>query len=263
MMRVAMLTLTLLGVGCASKSDKPIIPPLPPHESPTTPAQSANAPAAPGTVIGHSVQGRAIEMFTFGGGAHPVLVMGAIHGNEPTSEDVTRGLLADLRGNPKLAGGVPVVVIPVANPDGLLAKSRTNVNKVDLNRNFPASNWNTAARRRNNFGGEQAASEPETIALMQTIERLQPRLIISVHSMEKPCNNYDGPAKHIGDLMSRFNGYPSVPTIGYPTPGSLGTWAGIDKKIPMITLELPRSLPASKAWPDNRDAVFAAIGAVK
>ena len=27
-------------------------------------------------------------------------------------------------------------------------------------------------------------------------------------------------------------------SIGYPTPGSFGTWAGVEKKIPTITLEL-------------------------
>jgi protein MpaA len=194
-----------------------------------------------------------------------VLVMGAIHGNEPTSADVSRGLLEELRRNPQLLGGAPVAIIPVANPDGLAAGTRTNVNKVDVNRNFPAANWKARAhaRARNNFGGKESASEPETAALIATIERLRPRLIISVHSMDEPCNNYDGPAKPIAELMSRYNGYPATPTIGYPTPGSLGSWAGIDRQIPMITLELPRKLPASQAWAKNRDAVLSAILAVR
>ena len=99
---------------------------------------------------------------------------------------------------------------------------------------------------------------------MTTIERLRPRLIITVHSIEhdKQCNNYDGPAREVAEIMSKHNGYPAVPTIGYPTPGSLGNWGGNDRQIPMITLELPRALPASKAWPDNRAAVYAAIAAV-
>lgn len=219
------------------------------------------------TVIGQSVQGRPIEMVAFGGaedvGARPVFVIGAIHGNEPTSEDVARGLVGELRASPHLAGDVPVVVIPVANPDGLIARTRTNANKVDVNRNFPASNWSARPRGRNSGGGTTAASEPETVALITTIERLRPRLIISVHSMDQPCNNYDGPAKHVADVMSKHNGYPSVPTIGYPTPGSMGSWAGGDKRIPMVTLELPRKLPASRAWPDNRAAIFAAIAAAR
>jgi protein MpaA len=81
--------------------------------------------------------------------------------------------------------------------------------------------------------------------------------------MDVPCNNYDGPAQHIAELMSRYNGYAAKSNIGYPTPGSLGSWAGIDRQIPMITLELPRSLPGNKAWPNNRQAVLAAITAVR
>jgi protein MpaA len=248
----------VLLTGCASESDKPIIPPI------REPA-SAAAVSSPGAVVGYSVQRRPIELYSFGAvaGGRPVLVMGAIHGSEPTSADVSRGLLAALQKTPSLAGGVPVVIIPVANPDGLAAGTRVNAHHIDLNRNFPASNWSTRAKRMNNYGGGSSGSEPETIALMKVIEQYQPRLIISVHSMDEPTNNYDGPAQAIAELMSRLNGYPPKATIGYPTPGSLGSWAGIDRKIPMITLELPRTLPAAKAWPNNRDAVLAAIGAVK
>jgi len=34
-------------------------------------------------------------------------------------------------------------------------------------------------------------------------------------------------------------GYFIRPQIGYPTPGSLGSWLGIDRGIPILTLELP------------------------
>jgi protein MpaA len=240
-----------------------MIPPVEPPQA-TNPTMSP-VPANP-AVIGYSVQRRPIQLYTFGAGPRPVLVMAAIHGNEPTSFDVARGLIEELRVQPQSAAGVPVVVIPIANPDGLAAGTRTSANKVDLNRNFPASNWSgkgQGARSKNNYGGAASASEPETNVLMHTIDRLQPRLIISVHSMDSPCNNYDGPAQRIAELMSRYNRYPAKGNIGYPTPGSLGSWAGIDRQIPMITLELPRKLPASKAWPDNRNAVLAAIGAVR
>ena len=32
-------------------------------------------------------------------------------------------------------------VVPILNPDGLLARSRVNANQVDLNRNFPTRDW--------------------------------------------------------------------------------------------------------------------------
>jgi protein MpaA len=258
--RSILMGAVLFMCGCASQPDpKPIMPPrYPPGGGAMI---SATPQAAGATIIGYSVQRRPIELYSFGSGERPVLVMGAIHGSEPTSADVSRGLLAELHANPQLCGGVPVVIIPVANPDGLAAATRTNSRGVDLNRNFPATNWSTRSRRPRNYGGQQSASEPETNALIETIQALKPRLIISVHSMENPTNNYDGPAQPIAELMSRYNHYPPTATIGYPTPGSLGSWAGIDQQIPMITLELPRSLPASQAWPNNRQAVLTAIAA--
>ena len=258
-----MFAMLFLIAGCASSTRELTL------REPSAKAQApiVAAPPVPAAVIGRSVQGRPIEMYSFGdveGGSRPVLVMGAIHGNEPTSEDVARGLLEEMQRNRGLVGGVPLVILPVTNPDGLALKTRGNVNKVDLNRNFPAKNWGQATTGRTVRGGSQAASEPETRALISVIERLKPRLIITVHSIAdgKQCNNYDGPAKQIAEVMTRHNGYPAVPTIGYPTPGSMGNWGGNDRQIPMITLELPRGLPASRAWPDHRAAVYAAIEAV-
>jgi protein MpaA len=59
--------------------------------------------------------------------------------------------------------------------------------------------------------------------------------------------------------MAGFNGYPVTATIGYPTPGSFGSWAGIDLGIPVITLELPRELSGPKAWESNRQALLVAL----
>ena len=263
MKRALIGSIMLLLAGCAADPSELQLK----HPAAAVDAVAAPVPAA---VIGTSVQGRPIEMYSFGnveGGTRPVLVMGAIHGNEPTSEDVARGLLKELQGDRELVGGVPVVIIPVANPDGLALRTRGNVNQVDLNRNFPAKNWGqaTTSSSRRARGGNQPASEPETRALMAVIERLRPRLIITVHSIAdgKHCNNYDGPARHIAEVMTRYNGYPAQGHIGYPTPGSMGNWGGNDRQIQMITLELPRSLPAERAWSDNREAVLAAIAAVK
>jgi protein MpaA len=149
-----LLTATL--IGCARPDAEPPRAPIP-----------NVAPLRPQT-IGYSVQGRPIELHTLVPGPRPVLVMGAIHGDEPTSENVSRGLLNDLRLNPSLAGGTPVVIIPVANPDGLAMKSRTNANKIDVNRNFPSKNFGKVEPGRTFRGGTIPASEPETRALIET-----------------------------------------------------------------------------------------------
>ncbi len=264
MKRLLLLGMLMLA-GCAGRSE-----PFEPAAAPA-PARAPQRPRVLPQTIGHSVMGRPIELYSFGPveGGRPVLVMGAIHGNETSSADVSRGLLAELLNDPRAitegVDGVPVAIIPVANPDGLAAGTRHNANKIDVNRNFPSRNFNQRTPGRKFHGGTTAASEPETVALITTIDRLRPRLIITVHSIEdgKHCNNYDGPARAIAEIMTKHNGYPAVPTIGYPTPGSLGNWGGNDRQIPMITLELPRALPRTKAWPDNRGAVYAAIEAVK
>jgi protein MpaA len=63
--------------------------------------------------------------------------------------------------------------------------------------------------------------------------------------------------------MSRYNQYPVTATMGYPTPGSLGSWAGIDRQIPIITLELPRQDAGPVAWEQNKNALIAAIAATR
>lgn len=215
------------------------------------------------SVIGNSVEGRPIEMTRFGSAPGGLLIIAGIHGDEPTSTYVARRLLACLESSPEWYRELSLAVIPCANPDGLARGRRTNAHVVDLNRNFPASNWKRA-RSAIGFGGKTPGSEPETVALLDAIAAIRPRLIISIHSMTGggQCNNYDGPAEDFARLLSRNNGYPVRANIGYPTPGSLGSWAGIDRNIPIVTLELPRQTPGDRAWTDNRDGLLALLEAL-
>lgn len=50
--------------------------------------------------------------------------------------------------------------------------------------------------------------------------------------------NYNGDCRDLADLMSRFNGCPVTSDMGYPTPGSAGTWFWEALGIPSITLEI-------------------------
>ncbi len=235
-----------ISVGCASQSEP----------------QMRDLDAAPRvTRLGTSVQGRPIEMVMFGPTiGEPVLIIGGTHsGTEPTSVYVAEQLIAHLRANPNDAKR-PVAIIGNANPDALPAKTRGNANGVDINRNFPAKNWKSV-KNRTTFNGTAPSTEPESRAIQQAIHSLNPDRIVSIHSIArgKHCNNYDGPARWLAEAMFKHNGYPVTATMGYPTPGSLGSWAGIDKQIPIVTLELPREDAGAIAWAQNKDALRAAI----
>ncbi len=253
-----LMFLTLLLTGCSAPIA--MIPPQKPSRPVLAEPMHLVNPAPTTIVIGESVQGRPIEMQIFPGDARDcVLIIGGIHGNEQISVDVASALAGLLRHDPSLARGRQVYIIPNANPDGYAKNTRANARGIDLNRNFEARNFKPSARSR----GVMPLSEPEARALATVIQQVHPSLLISIHSIDKGrhCNNYDGPAREIAQLMTRYNGYPAKDTIGYPTPGSLGSWVGGDLHIPMITLELPRGITGMQAWLDNREALLAAIAA--
>jgi murein peptide amidase A len=174
-------------------------------------------------VIGHSVEGRPIEAF----GDGPLLVFGAIHGDEPGSAELCRRFLRP-----------GAIVVPVVNPDGLARNQKDNARGVDLNRNFPARNW-SPGHPPGYFPGGAPLSEPETAALERLIEAHQPRVLVAVHQ-PFACVNWDGPAAALAGEMAAACGLPARASIGYPTPGSLGSLYGVDRGLPVITLELPR-----------------------
>ena len=210
--------------------------------------------------LGQSVEGVTLVMDVFGSGPDRLLIFGGIHGNEPTSATVAHDLIAHLAAHPEAYAGRQVGVIAEVNPDGLARNTRHNIHGVDLNRNFPARNWKRADGAVSRHGA-RPASEPETRALLRAIEYLQPKRIIAIHSIGRGrhCNNYDGPARRWAELMGEQNGYKVAASMGYPTPGSFGSWAGIDRNIPTITLEVPRELDAARTWEQNRAALLAFI----
>lgn len=164
-----------------------------------------------------------------------ILVIGVIHGEEPQGKALIEEYLKTHNSfNNKM------LFIPCLNPDGMAINKRQNSNKVDLNRNFPTKNWGEDCKRENKeeyFGGTAPASELETQFVIDIINTHKPDVILTIHSPYKVVN-YDGPAENIANKISEIIGYPTSSDIGYPTPGSLGNYAGVERNIPIITLEL-------------------------
>ncbi len=210
--------------------------------------------------LGRSVEGRALLACVRPGPAGlTTMVFGGFHGDEPKGVDIARRLAERLVADPTVGLDTGWVIVPLVNPDGYERRRRRNANGVDLNRNFPTENWTCAARRSRMFGGTVAGSEPETQAVIDAVESYQPLRIITIHSINhgRHCNNYDGPGEGIATAMHRANRYPVTSSIGYVTPGSFGTWAGLERGIPTITLELPSRHSPKRCWEANRAALLA------
>lgn len=172
-----------------------------------------------------------------------VLVIGCFHGDEPQGKYLIEEYLKEFS-ETKLA------MIPCLNEYGVQNNMRTNSNGVDLNRNFPTQNWELTERDKF-FGGESPASEAETQFVMTVVKKLNPKAIVTLHAPYKVVN-YDGDAEELAQKISEIIGYPVEASIGYPTPGSFGTWAGIENKIPTITLELDEEIDVEEL----RELVF-------
>lgn len=212
--------------------------------------------------LGKSVLGLPIVGHYFGSTGSKTLIFAAIHGDESSTAFVTNQLVEHLTKNPEAHYGRRVVIVPVANPDGLARGTRTNAREIDLNRNFPAKNFAVGKRGRY-FGGEEPASEPEVQTLIQLIDDWQPDRIITLHAISRGRhgNNFDGPAERLAETMRLHNQYAVLKSIGYPTPGSFGSWAGVDRKVATITLEVPSDASGPTAWRENREALLAVIQA--
>jgi murein peptide amidase A len=179
-----------------------------------------------------------------------ILIIGVVHGEEPQGKFLIENYLNCRAGRPDLLrlprplrervgvrGKNRLLFIPCLNPDGLAQNKRQNVNGVDLNRNFPTANWEKTDKNSEYYGGENSASEIETKFLIEILAEFSPDLILTIHAPYKVVN-YDGPAEETAQKISEIISYPVSKDIGYPTPGSLGTYAGVERNIPTITLEL-------------------------
>jgi protein MpaA len=84
--------------------------------------------------------------------------------------------------------------------------------------------------------GDAPASEPETRALIALVERLAPEAVIALHA---PLACIDDPNDSpLGRRLAERTGLPLVRDVGYPTPGSFGSW-GADHGVQVVTYEFP------------------------
>ena len=198
-------------------------------------------------IVGTSIQRRPIMCLELGDGSDVTFIMATIHGNEAAGTPLVRRLAWYLRERPAMLNRRKVVLMAVANPDGMVYNSRYNAKGVDLNRNFVAAN-----RVNSKETGLTALSEPEARVIRQLILEYTPDRIVSIHQPLN-CIDYDGPARMLADRMGQYCALP-VKKLG-ARPGSLGSYAGVTLGIPIVTFEM---LPADSQL--NSDALWGKYG---
>ena len=173
-----------------------------------------------------------------------IFVIGVVHGDEPMGEFFINEYLKNK--NRRLKNNL--YYIPRLN----FSNTRKNKNNVDINRNFPCKNWKLTSFSDDYFGGFEPNSEIETQFTVGLMKEINFDAVVTIHAPYKIIN-FDGEnnpltiplAQKISDIL----GYPLQKDIGYPTPGSLGTY-GAERNIPVITVECDETIPWNIIYPD-------------
>ena len=174
-----------------------------------------------------------------------LLLFAGIHGEEAeTTGALSRALRQLAEPSPHCA------VVLAANPDGLTRGTRGNARGVELNRNFPTQDWQpNPVPHRSTLDdpsdvmlspGAEPGSEPETRALIALIDELKPEAAIALHA-PLACID-DANRSPLAQWLAKRTGLPLVEDVGYPTPGSFGTW-GQERDLTVVTYEFPLATP--------------------
>lgn len=186
--------------------------------------------------------------------ADNVYIIAAQHGDERNTKRVLEYLLREVRLLSRdYRNDHRIIIIPNYNPDGYARKQRLSAEGIDLNRDFPSSD-----------GDPENPKAPETRAFMRLMRRYPPDVIYNLHQPFRVVLHYPGD-EELAKPFAQLSDYPLGQDVGYPTPGSLGTY-GKEKKIPVITVELSRSMKQAMApfiFEEVRLALFhAAFGCI-
>lgn len=190
-------------------------------------------------IFGHTTSGLPILGHRFGSRGPHVMIIGGVHGDEIEGVWAAQGLLAKFSEN--FSAAVRVTLVPMFNLDGVITRERRNARMVDLNRNLPSKDWTSEVATERYNPGPAANSESENQALVRFLDKEKPAFILSLHSW-KPMLNINGDCRAEAESLAKATGYVIEETIGYPTPGCLGTYAGLERGMPTLTYEVERGL---------------------
>ena len=195
-----------------------------------------------GTIIGYSLGGRPIEVYTFGVGEKEYLIVAGIHGgSEWNTIALANELIRHINNHPEvIPSDATLYIIRNMNPDGEArahgVDGRVNNNGVDLNRNFPSENWAADWDRdgcwvyRPTTGGAYGGSEPEARTVISFISRHKLTALISYHSAALGVFPGGVPWEKesiaLAKALAKATRYPYPPLdTGCDYTGTLADWA--------------------------------------
>ena len=191
----------------------------------------------PSWIGGHSVEDRPIVIEHYGDSGPVLFILSAIHGSERLAVSYGERFRTELNTGYAERHGIQVVYMQATNPDGIAVYNRHNVNNVDLNRNFPTANFEPGGP-----GGDTPLSEPEAVAIKEAVDASNLTAVLSVHCCV-PLFDHDGPGEELAQAMSDA----MDPAYSFPegklgaSPGSLGSYVGLELGLPIITVEFARA----------------------
>lgn len=206
-----------------------------------------------GTIIGHSVSGLPLIVYSFGTGSTERMIVAGIHGGyEWNTITLANQLFEYLKKYPDtIPPDKKLHILRALNPDGEARshgiEGRANENGVDLNRNFPSlwqedwprdGCWNYSPIN----AGTHPASEPEIVALMNFINAHNIDALISYHSAALGIfpggQPPDSRSLSLAATIASISNYPYPPIdTGCQFTGQLIDWAS-DRGIAAVDIEL-------------------------
>lgn len=232
------------------------------------------------TSIGKSAQGRALYDFAIGNpkAKKSLLVVCTLHAREYICSVVAMQQIEYyLRNYNKKIGGIKpktsfsnmqIHYIVMANPDGTMisqtrnSRWKSNVNGVDLNRNFPAKRFKVGGNKgQEGYSGPYALSEPESRAIANFTKKLKRKQalvgVVNYHAMGQivfgSCKSkaVSKDTSRMYNIARSLTGYSS--SAGYkaatpPSGGGYREYVMYYVKAPSITIEMGTTTAPCSYW---------------
>lgn len=208
------------------------------------------------SIFTHTSKGMPVLAYEFHNKGPEVLILGGVHGDEIEGVIAAQELLKYFMGN--FPYKLSLTLVPQFNLEGVVFKTRGNGNGVDLNRNMPTQDWSPEVKTPRYHPGPAPGSESENQGLIKYIEERKPTFILSLHSWE-PVLNVNGNCHAFAEVIAKHTGYKIDDSIGYPTPGCLGTYTGLERNIPTLTYEIQRGQSAEEIIRIHVPAIMEAL----